>query len=186
MLDWQQIKTWKVLIVDDEPDNLSVVADVLEFYGMSVKTARDGETGLGILQSYMPTLILLDLSMPKMDGWEMLKRVKAEQALQTVPVVALTAHAMPGDRKRVFEAGFDGYLTKPIAVPTLIEDLRTALETTAAASAPVASSDEPPAAVEPVASSDEPPAAVEPVASSDELPVAAVEPAVSSDELPAS
>ena len=146
MLDWQQIKTWKVLIVDDEPDNLSVVADVLEFYGMSVKTARDGEAGLGILQSYMPTLILLDLSMPKMDGWEMLKRVKAEQALQTVPVVALTAHAMPGDRKRVYDAGFDGYLTKPIAVPTLLQDLRAALESTAAAaSASAASGNEPPA-----------------------------------------
>jgi CheY-like chemotaxis protein len=128
MLDWQQIKLWKVLVVDDEPDNLAVVADVLEFYGMTVKVAKDGEKGLEILQDFTPTLILLDLSMPKMDGWEMLKRVKSEQALQSVPVVALTAHAMSEDKKRVLAAGFDGYLKKPIAVITLIEDLRATIE----------------------------------------------------------
>jgi len=128
MIDWQKIDTWEVLVVDDEPDNLAVVTDVLEFYGMTVKAANNGEEGLETLQKFVPTIILLDLSMPKMDGWEMLKRVKAEPALQTVPVVALTAHAMSEDKKRVLAAGFDGYLKKPIEVSTLIEDLRAALE----------------------------------------------------------
>jgi CheY-like chemotaxis protein len=128
VLDWQNIKTWNVLVVDDDPDNCAIIEDVLEFYGMTVKVARNGEEGLEVLQHFTPTLILLDLSMPKMDGWEMFKRVKSVQTLQTVPIVALTAHAMPEDRKRVFAAGFDGYLTKPLAVTTLIEDLRATVE----------------------------------------------------------
>lgn len=128
MLDWQNINTWEVLVVDDEPDNRAVIEDVLEFYGMTVKSAQDGEEGLEVLQTFMPTLILLDLSMPKMDGWEMFRRVKSVPTLQNVPVVALTAHAMPGDKKRVLAAGFDGYLKKPITVATLIQDLRATLE----------------------------------------------------------
>ena len=128
MIDWQRIDTWKVLVVDDEPDNRAVVVDVLEFYGMTVKAAKDGAEGLEMLQNFVPTLILLDLSMPKMDGWEMLSCVKSEQRLSTVPIVALTAHAMSEDKKRALAAGFDGYLRKPINVATLIRDLRVTLE----------------------------------------------------------
>ena len=139
MLDWQQIRTWKILVVDDEPDNLAVVVDVLEFYGVTVKAAKDGQEALEILHDFTPTLILLDLSMPKMDGWEMLKHVKSQPTLQIVPVVALTAHAMSDDKRRVLAAGFDGYLKKPINVVTLIKDLRASLEREIVASIPTLS-----------------------------------------------
>lgn len=132
MLDWQNINIWKVLVVEDDPDNRAVISDVLEFYGMTVKAAENGAKGLQVLQTFVPTLILLDLSMPIMDGWEMRAQVKAIQALQAVPIVALTAHAMPDDKQRVLAAGFDGYLKKPIAVVTLLDDLRAALEREAA------------------------------------------------------
>ncbi len=128
MLNWQQIDTWKILLVDDEPDNCAVMTDVLEFYGMKIKVGRNGEEGLEILQDFVPTLILLDLSMPKMDGWEMIKHLKSDAQFQSLPVVALTAHAQREDKQRALAAGFDGYLTKPINVATLIADLRTALE----------------------------------------------------------
>jgi len=133
MLDWQNINTWKILVVEDDPDNRAVICEVLEFYGMAVKTAENGVQGLEVLRDYAPTLILLDLSMPKMDGWETLAHMKADMALKTVPIIALTAHAMPDDKKRVLAAGFDGYLKKPISVPTLINDLRAALEQRAVA-----------------------------------------------------
>ena len=128
MLDWQQFHTWKILVVDDEPDNRAIVVDVLEFHKMTVQVAKDGKEGLEKLETFMPTLILLDLSMPTMDGWEMLSRVKAMPEYQTIPVVALTAHAMSEDKKRVFDAGFDGYLKKPIKVISLINDLRATIE----------------------------------------------------------
>jgi two-component system cell cycle response regulator DivK len=128
MLDWPNINTWKVLVVEDDPDNRAVIGDVLEFHGMTVKTAENGVEGLQVLQTFVPTFILLDLSMPKMDGWEMRTRVKSTQGFETIPIVALTAHAMPDDKKRVLDAGFDGYLKKPINVGTLLDDLRATLE----------------------------------------------------------
>lgn len=133
MLDWQNTNTWKILVVEDDPDNRAVIGDVLEFYGITVKTAENGKAGLEALKSFEPTLILVDLSMPVMDGWEMLAQVKVNQALNGVPIVALTAHAMLDDKRRVLAAGFDGYLKKPIMVTTLIADLRATLETESAA-----------------------------------------------------
>jgi CheY-like chemotaxis protein len=133
MLDWQTINTWKILVVEDDPDNRAVISEVLEFYGMTVQTAENGVAGLEVLENFVPTLILLDLSMPKMDGWEMRAQVKSKQALEGVPIVALTAHAMLDDKRRVLAAGFDGYLKKPITVMTLIADLRATLERESAA-----------------------------------------------------
>jgi CheY-like chemotaxis protein len=124
MLDWQDPSTWAVLVVDDEPDNLEVVADTLTFYGVSVKTAEDGLDGLAVLQEFDPDFILLDLSMPKMNGWEMRTRIKADAKRSLIPIIALTAHAMPGDVERALAAGFDGYLIKPIDVRTLLDDIR--------------------------------------------------------------
>src|SRR5579859_5049711 len=110
MLDWQNTSTWSVLIVDDEPDNLEVVAEALEFFGASIKTAKDGLDALAVLQDFTPNLILLDLSMPKMNGWETRARLKADSKIARIPVIALTAHAMAGDLERALAAGFDGYL----------------------------------------------------------------------------
>ncbi|HEX3053756.1 MAG TPA: response regulator [Aggregatilineaceae bacterium] len=131
MLDLQNINTWKVLVVDNEPDNCAVIKDVLEFYGVDVvKVAKNGAEGLEVLEHFKPTLILLDLSMPRMDGWEMLKHLKAKSEAVTASVIALTAHALPEDQIRVMAAGFDGYLQKPINVMMLLEDLRAVLKRT--------------------------------------------------------
>ena len=128
MLDWQNISSWQVLLIDDEPDNLEVVAESLEFYGIAVETATNGQLGLEKLEIFTPTLILLDLSMPVMDGWQTLRRIKSSLQMQAIPIIALSAHAIIGDEERALNAGFDGYMTKPVNVPTLVEDLRTALQ----------------------------------------------------------
>ncbi len=123
MLDWHKPDTWSVLIVDDEPDNLELVAVYLSFLGATVKTAQNGQLGLDMLKTYHPNFILLDLSMPQMDGWEMHRAIRASVDAQDVMVFALTAHAMPKDEERVREAGFNGYLTKPLNLPNLLVDL---------------------------------------------------------------
>ena len=123
---------WTVLIVDDEPDNREIAQTLLSFSGVKVHTAVHGADGLKLLEDISATFILLDLSMPIMDGWEMFKAVRANPKTQNVPVIALTAHAMAGDRERVFEAGFDGYIAKPFRIgnfmPELIGCLRKVLE----------------------------------------------------------
>jgi CheY-like chemotaxis protein len=126
-LDWQNPTTWIVLIVDDEPDNLEVVAETLEFHGVTVKTAANGLDALTVLNGFNPNLILLDLSMPKMNGWETRTRLKGDSHTAPIPVIALTAHAMAGDADRAISAGFDGYMIKPINILTLLDDIRAAV-----------------------------------------------------------
>jgi two-component system, cell cycle response regulator DivK len=128
-LDWEKITEWEVLLVDDEPDNIEVVAESLEFYGMTVRTAENGQLAVDALQDeWLPDLILLDLSMPVMDGWATLRKLKSDERTQSITVLALSAHAIIGDAERAVNAGFDGYMTKPISVPTLLQDLRSALK----------------------------------------------------------
>ena len=128
-LNWETITKWEVLLVDDEPDNIEVVSESLEFYGMTVKTAENGQLALDTLEhEWLPNIIMLDLSMPVMDGWATLRRLKSDPKTHGIPVLALSAHAIIGDSERAINAGFDGYMTKPISVPTLIQDLRAALK----------------------------------------------------------
>lgn len=112
-----------VLVVDDEPDSIEVVTEVLEFYGAIVHYAYDGEQALAVLSRVKPNLILSDLSMPKIDGWGLLSAIRTDPALAEVPVIALTAHAMTGDRERGLAAGFTSYLTKPLSPLTLVSDI---------------------------------------------------------------
>jgi two-component system cell cycle response regulator len=128
MLDWTDVSAWTVLVVDDEPDNLEVLVESLEYYGLSVTQANNGAQALSLLQTFQPSLIILDLSMPQMDGWETRTRIKSNPATHNIPVIALSAHAMPGDPERAIAAGFDGYLTKPVSIPTLMDDLRAAIQ----------------------------------------------------------
>jgi CheY-like chemotaxis protein len=127
MLDWQHNSDWVVLAIDDEPDNLEVVGETLEFYGMTVHIANNGVEALEKLETLSPTLILCDISMPIMDGWETRSRIKSNPSTQHIPVIALSAHAMRGDKERALAAGFNGYLTKPLNLPTLVEDLKSAI-----------------------------------------------------------
>lgn len=120
----QDINDWTVLIVDDEPDNLGVARKVLQFGGAEVHIARNGIEGLSVLNEVTPTFILLDLSMPEMDGWEMLNKARMNAKLANVPIIALTAHAMAGDREKVMDAGFDGYIAKPFRINSLLEDIK--------------------------------------------------------------
>jgi len=113
------LQGWTFLIVDDQPDNLAIAKAALEYRGATVHTATDGEQGLTALLALTPTVILLDLSMPKLDGWTMLNRLRERPETIKTPVIALTAHAMEGDRERVMNAGFNGYIAKPFDVMTL-------------------------------------------------------------------
>lgn len=126
MIDWNNESTWKVMIVDDEPDNLEVVAETLEFRGVTVQTAQNGKEALELLDTFEANLILTDLSMPIMNGWEMRSRIKKVEKLADIPIMALSAHAIAGDQERALEAGFDGYLTKPVNIHTLLDDIRQA------------------------------------------------------------
>jgi CheY-like chemotaxis protein len=117
------ISTWTVLIVDDEPDNRAIAEKVMTFNGAKVYTAKDGADGLRLLETLHPSFILLDLSMPSMDGWEMFKQLRLNPKTSDIPVLALTAHTMAGDRERVMAAGFDGYIAKPFRLATFMNEI---------------------------------------------------------------
>ena len=126
-LDPQMVK-WSVLIVDDEPDNIGVASKVLSFNGVLVYTATNGIEALEYVKKINNlTFILLDLSMPKMDGWETIKHLRADPVLRKIPVIALTAHAMAGDREKALEAGFDWYITKPFTIRTFLGEIKECL-----------------------------------------------------------
>jgi two-component system, cell cycle response regulator DivK len=119
---------WTVLIVDDEPDNMRVAEKVLQYQGSTVHLAENGLEGLEKLQVVNPSFVLLDLSMPRMDGWEMYQKMRANPTTATIPIIALTAHAMESDRERAISVGFDGYITKPFRLTSFLEDIKTALK----------------------------------------------------------
>ena len=121
------LSAWNVLIVDDEVHNSGVLEFVFKFHDAKVRIADSGAECLRLLEKELPTLILLDLSMPKMSGWEVLKSIRANDALKGIPVITITAQVMAGDRERALEAGFDGYIAKPISVSTIIKTIQEIL-----------------------------------------------------------
>jgi CheY-like chemotaxis protein len=110
------MKRYRVLVVEDEEDNRNLFDQLLTYHGLEVLTARDGREAIAFAQEHVPDLILMDLSLPYLDGWEATRTIKGIPALAHIPIVALTAHAMVGDRERALEAGCDGYISKPIEV----------------------------------------------------------------------
>ena len=121
------VNGWTVVIVEDDPDNLAVPLKILTHHGATVHTATDGLEGLRLLDEVTPTLILMDLSMPNMDGWDMLKKVRDNPAIAHIPVIAVTAHAMQGDEERALAAGFDGYISKPYRLATFLYEVQKCL-----------------------------------------------------------
>jgi two-component system cell cycle response regulator DivK len=103
----------KILIVEDNEMNRDMLSRRLVRRGYAVVTAVDGEQGLAAAEAERPDLILMDMSLPVMDGWEATRRLKTESATQAIPVIGLTAHAMTGDRDKAMAAGCDDYDTKP-------------------------------------------------------------------------
>jgi CheY-like chemotaxis protein len=117
----------KILLVEDNEMNRDMLSRRLIRKGFDVVMAVDGEQAVALAQSELPDLILMDMSLPIIDGWEATRRVKAADATSRIPVIALTAHAMSGDREKTLNAGCDDYDTKPIEMPRLLEKIETLL-----------------------------------------------------------
>lgn len=117
----------KVLIVDDNQDSRELVVKILKARGYQMIEAVDGEEALEKAAAEKPDLILMDRSLPKIDGYEVTRRLKGREEFKDIPIVALTAHAMTGDREKALEAGCDGYISKPIDVRSLPELIRSYL-----------------------------------------------------------
>jgi CheY-like chemotaxis protein len=113
-----------VLLVEDNEDNLTVYRAILEHVGYRVLEARDGEQGVERARSGLPDMILMDVSIPKIDGWEATRRIKGDEATREIPVVALTAHALEEDRERAWVVGCNGYLAKPVEPQRVLEEVR--------------------------------------------------------------
>ena len=116
-----------VLVVDDFQDNREMYAEYLAFSGFRVIQAANGKEALDQAFANRPDIIIMDLSLPVMDGWEATRRLKAESATQAIPVIGLTAHAMTGDRDKAMAAGCDDYDTKPVELPRLLEKIEALL-----------------------------------------------------------
>lgn len=116
-----QLKT--VLLVEDNEDNLVVYRTILEHVGFRVIEARDGEEGVNRARQYLPNLILMDISIPKIDGWEATQRLKSADETKDIPIIALTAHALEEDRQKALQAGCDGYLAKPVEPRRVVQEV---------------------------------------------------------------
>ena len=112
----------RILVVEDQELNMDLLVQLLE-EDYEVLTASDGAAGLSLAEREQPDLILMDLSLPVMDGWEATRRIKANETLRHIPVIALTAHAMVGDATRALACGCDDYLTKPLDEDLLFQRL---------------------------------------------------------------
>ncbi|HLJ56811.1 MAG TPA: response regulator [Chthonomonadaceae bacterium] len=118
---------FKILLVEDNHRNRDMLSRRLIRRGFDVIIAEDGEIGLSLAESQEPDLILMDMSLPMLDGWEATRRLKSAAATSRIPVIALTAHAMSSDRDKALDAGCDDYDTKPIDLPRLLEKMEALL-----------------------------------------------------------
>lgn len=113
----------KILYVEDNEDNVYVLKNRLARAGHTVLVASDGAQGVTIAAAEQPNLILMDLSLPVLDGWEATRRIKAAPETRNIPVIALTAHAMAGDREKAIAAGCDDFDTKPVEMSRLLDKI---------------------------------------------------------------
>jgi two-component system cell cycle response regulator DivK len=117
----------KVLLVEDNEMNRDMLSRRLSKRGYDVVTAADGAEGVESAKSEHPNLILMDMSLPVMHGWDATRALKADAATSSIPIIALTAHAMSGDREKALEAGCDEFDTKPVELPRLLEKMKRLL-----------------------------------------------------------
>lgn len=118
----------RILVVEDNMDNYELVRFVLERAGYDVFLAVNGRDGVAAARLQKPDLILMDLSMPEMDGWIATEKIKTDMATKEIPLYAITAHTLPRDRFRAMQAGCDGYISKPIHVESFLEIIHAAFE----------------------------------------------------------
>ncbi len=118
----------KILLVEDNEMNRDMLSRRLARRGFEVVSAVDGQDGVGAAEREAPNLILMDMSLPVIDGWEATRRIRANQATRHIPVIALTAHAMAGDRDRALQAGCDDYDTKPVDFERLLQKIAGLLD----------------------------------------------------------
>jgi CheY-like chemotaxis protein len=114
----------RILYVEDNDDNIYVFENRMKRAGFTVMIARDGAQGVAMASAEQPDLIVMDLSLPVLDGWEATRRIKAAPETRHIPVIALTSNAMAGDREKALAAGCDDYDTKPLELPRLLAKIR--------------------------------------------------------------
>jgi two-component system cell cycle response regulator DivK len=119
-----QNTSMKILYVEDNDDNIYMLKTRLTRAGHSVVIATDGEQGVAMAASERPDLVLMDLSLPVLDGWEAARRIKGAPETRGIPIIALTAHAMPGDQEKALAAGCDDFDTKPVEMARLLGKIR--------------------------------------------------------------
>jgi two-component system cell cycle response regulator DivK len=117
----------KILLIEDNEANRDALSRHLKRRGYELVMAVDGQQGIAMARSETPALILMDMSLPVLDGWEATRQLKADPQTGSIPVIALTAHAMAGDRAKALEAGCDDYDTKPVEFPRLLAKIQTLL-----------------------------------------------------------
>ena len=115
----------KILLIEDNELNRDMLTRRLKRKGFTVLCAKNGQEGIDVVKSETPDIILMDLSLPVVDGWTAAERLKADVATKSIPIIALTAHAMKGDRQKAIEAGCDDYDTKPIDFERLLDKINT-------------------------------------------------------------
>jgi len=113
-----------VLLVEDNEDNRTIYSTVLRHLGFQVIEAVDGVEAVALARSERPDLILMDISIPRMDGWEATRVLREDPSTRDIPIIALTAHALADDRKRATEVGFTSYLTKPVEPNAVVAEVR--------------------------------------------------------------
>ena len=118
----------KILYVEDNEDNIYMLSNRLKRRGHELIVARDGQEAIDMAKREMPALILMDLSLPLVDGWEATRRLKATASTRHIPIIALSAHAMSGDRDRALAAGCDDYDTKPVELTRLLAKIAAMLD----------------------------------------------------------
>jgi len=124
----------KILLVEDNEMNRDMLSRRLERKGYAVAIAVDGQQGVDMALADPPALILMDMSLPVLDGWEATRQIKTNPATKHIPIIALTAHAMQGDEQKAKEAGCDDYDTKPVELPRLLEKIQAQLDRAGSAS----------------------------------------------------
>ncbi len=126
--DFPDISSWNLVVIDDEEDNLNLMEYLLDFLRIRCRAALSGKLGLDLIRVERPNLVLLDLQMSGLSGYDVLSLIRKDPELADLTVIALTAQAMPFDREKALSAGFDGYITKPISPPTFINDIVACLQ----------------------------------------------------------